>query len=141
MRDCVGAIIVRQESVLLGKRSANRTFYPKVWDVFGGHVESGESPRQAVERELTEELGIVLTNAHYLETLRIPISTEGDHIECHLYVVTEWRGTPANQQPQEHSEIKWFRLNETSHLELAAPEYVRIMENAWQHARKTNAGT
>lgn len=29
MRECVGAIIVRQESVLLGKRSANRTFYPK----------------------------------------------------------------------------------------------------------------
>jgi 8-oxo-dGTP diphosphatase len=141
MRECVGAIIIQQQSVLLGKRSANRTFYPRVWDVFGGLVESGESPRQALERELAEELGIILTGAHYLETLRIPSSTGGDPMECHLYLVTEWRGSPANQQPQEHSEIKWFRLNETPHLELAAPEYVRIMENAWQHARRTNVGT
>ncbi len=94
MRECVGAIVIQHEAVLLGKRSANRTVYPKVWDVFGGHVESGESRRQALERELAEELGIVLTDAHYLETLRIPGSTESDDIECHLYVVTEWRGTP-----------------------------------------------
>jgi mutator protein MutT len=139
MRECVGAIIINQESVPLGKRSANLTLYPKVWDVFGGHVESGESRKQALERELEEELGIVLTVAHYLETLRIPSSTEGDQMQYRLYVVTKWRGTPANQQPEEHSEIKWFRLNETSHLELAAPEYVRIMEDAWQHARRTNA--
>ena len=141
MRECVGAIVIQHEAVLLGKRSANRTVYPKVWDAFGGHVESGESRRQALERELAEELGFVLTDAHYLETLRIPGSTESDDIECHLYVVTEWRGTPTNQQPQEHSEIKWFRLHQMSHLELAATQYVRIMEGAWRHARRTNTGT
>ena len=141
MRECVGAIIIQQESVLLGKRSASRTFYPNVWDVFGGHVESGESCRQALERELAEELGIVISDAHYLETLRIPDSTEGDNIECHFYLVTKWRGMPSNQQLQEHSEIKWFQLSEMPRLELASPQYVRNLGDAWQHAGRTNSGT
>jgi mutator protein MutT len=91
MSECVGAIIIQQGSVLLGKRSANRKFYPNVWDVFGGHVESGESNRQALERELSEELGIVVADAHYIETLRIQ-SLEGDHMECRLFAVTHWTG-------------------------------------------------
>jgi 8-oxo-dGTP diphosphatase len=139
MRECVGAIIVQQKSVLLGKRSANRTFYPNVWDVFGGHVESGESHLQALERELVEELGIIPTESRYLETLRIPGSTKEDHMECYLYIVSEWNGTPMNQQPQEHSEIRWFRFGEMLHLELATPEYRRIMEDAWRQ-RESNAG-
>ena len=127
MHNCVGAIIIQQESVLLGMRSATRAFYPNVWDVFGGHVELGESHRQTLERELVEELGIVPTGARFLETFRVPSSIEGDQIECHLYLVTEWSGTPSNRQLHEHWEIRWFRFGEARCLELAAPEYGRIM--------------
>ena len=138
MRECVGAVIIQDESILLGKRSADRTFYPNVWDVFGGHIESGESHQQALERELVEELGIVPTGCRYLETLSAPSPTEDNGIECHLYVVTEWNGRPANRQPQEHSEIKWFRFGEALHLELAVPEYARIINNIRPHATKVD---
>jgi len=87
MHECVGAIIIQEESVLPGMRSVDRKLYPKVWDVFGGHVEDGESRRQALEMELGEELGIVLAGAHYLETLRIPSSTEGDHFDAEMYAL------------------------------------------------------
>jgi 8-oxo-dGTP diphosphatase len=128
MHKCVGAVIIQDESILLGKRAADRGLCPNVWDVFGGHIESGESHQQALERELVEELGIVPTGYRYLETVSAPSPTEGDRIECHLYLVTEWNGTPTNRQPQEHSEIGWFRFGEVSHLELAAPEYERIVQ-------------
>ena len=133
-RKCVGAIIVERESVLLGKRTGHRTSYPNVWDVFGGHIESGESYRQALDRELSEELGIVPTRVHFLETLTLSSSNEIDRMECHFYIVTEWNGTPTNQQPQEHSEIRWFRFGETSRLQLATPEYSRILEDVRRHA-------
>lgn len=135
MHECVGAVIIQHESVLLGRRSADRTFYPNVWDVFGGHIESGESHQQALERELAEELGIVPTGSRYLETLSVSSTTEDSHIECHLYVVTGWNGTPANRQPQEHSEIRWFMLREALHLELAAPEYCRIIEGLFKMSK------
>jgi 8-oxo-dGTP diphosphatase len=127
MHECVGAFLTQKASVLLGKRSFQRTFYPNVWDVFGGHLEAGESHEQALERELMEELGIRLKTSRYLETLITSPSTKGDQIECRLYVVTDWSGTPENRHPEEHSEIQWFRFEEALSLDLAAPEYARII--------------
>jgi 8-oxo-dGTP diphosphatase len=36
--------------------------YPGVWGLFGGHMEAGETPEIAVEREILEEIGYELTN-------------------------------------------------------------------------------
>lgn len=35
--------------------------FPNHWDFFGGHVEDGETPEQALEREVKEEIGVHLT--------------------------------------------------------------------------------
>ena len=34
--------------------------FPNHWDFFGGHVEVGETPEQALVREVMEELGVNL---------------------------------------------------------------------------------
>src|SRR5690606_19088219 len=55
---CVGAL-VRDERhrVYVHHRSADRRLLPGTWDIVGGHVEAGETPREALARELTEETG------------------------------------------------------------------------------------
>lgn len=125
MRECVGAIIVRDDLILLGKRSDGRSFYPRVWDVFGGHVEPRESLSQTLRRELREELGIAPTEWRHLETAR-GADPSGQQVVCHFFVVTKWRGTPENKQPYEHSEVRWFRIEEVSLLDLAHPDYLRM---------------
>lgn len=42
--------------------------FPNHWDLFGGHVERGESPEQALVREIQEELGIHLSDFHKFRT-------------------------------------------------------------------------
>lgn len=37
--------------------------FPNKWSLFGGHVEEGETPEQAVKREIAEEIGYKLE--HY----------------------------------------------------------------------------
>jgi hypothetical protein len=41
----------------------------------------------------------------------------------HLYLVTEWDGTPENRQLDEHSAIGWFTLEEAVQLPLADASY------------------
>ena len=109
VHDCVGALLVRDGAVLLGKRASDRDWLAGAWDVFGGHIESGESEQDALRRELDEELGIVPTQVQRLDTISGDMP---DPWRLHLYVVTDWQGTPRNSQPQEHAELRWCTLAE-----------------------------
>jgi len=123
--EVVAALIIRSQRILLGHRSATRTFYPNVWDVFGGHVEPGEQHHQTLIRELQEELGITPTQWRYLETESFP-SEPPDQVTMYLYLVTDWIGTPTNRQLEEHSTIDWFSLEQAAQLSLAHPDYPAI---------------
>ena len=130
--EVVAALILRSGLILLGKRSETRAFYPGVWDMFGGHVEPGEGHAQTLVRELLEELGITPAQWEYLEMFTIPLaehsSESTDQMVVHLYRVTEWDGIPANRQPEEHSEIRWFSLAEACRLDLADGSYPMLFE-------------
>ena len=122
-RICVGGILLRGDTILLGKRAAARQYYPNVCDVFGGHREPHEQPEDTLIRELREELGITPTGFALLDVLD-DLHPEPDGVpSLYIYVVTEWPGTPLNILPQEHSEIYWFTLREALQLELAHPSY------------------
>jgi 8-oxo-dGTP diphosphatase len=128
--EVVAALIVHSQKILLGQRSASRAFYPGIWDMFGGHVEPGEQLEQTLVRELQEELGITPTAWNYLQTAHVPLSAppneETDLLTLHLYLVTDWTGTPTNRQLDEHSAIGWFSLAEAIQLPLADPSYPEL---------------
>ena len=124
VHEVVAGLIIQSQRILLGQRSADREFYPGVWDVFGGHMEPGEGQEGTLVRELEEELGITPTEWKYLETLHEPSA----QLTLHLYLVTAWRGTPFNRQPEEHSVIHWFSLAEAIGLPLADASYPALFE-------------
>jgi 8-oxo-dGTP diphosphatase len=49
--------------------------FPNHWDFFGGHVEEGETPEEALVREVKEELGVDLSQWNFF---RRYVCTEGD---------------------------------------------------------------
>lgn len=56
--DCVGALIQdEQHRVYVHRRTADRRLFPGIWDIVGGHLEDGETPEQALAREVEEETG------------------------------------------------------------------------------------
>ena len=137
-RVCVGAVLIRavdherDESalVMLGRRAANREFYPDVWDTLGGHLEPGETSEQALVRELREEIGVTPTAWESLGEFRESLSGGNGSIVLHLYAVTSWNGAPRNLSPEEHSEVSWFAVEDAYRLALAHPSYPEILYRA-----------
>jgi len=53
----VGAVIVNRSRAFVHRRGYDRALFPGCWDIPGGHVHLGESPLDALRREVEEETG------------------------------------------------------------------------------------
>lgn len=55
-------LYTKNGTILLAQRSAKKTIYPLLWDVsVAGHVDSKETVEQAAIREISEEIGLQLS--------------------------------------------------------------------------------
>ena len=58
---CVGALIRNaQGRVFAQRRTSTRRVLPGTWDIVGGHIEAGETLKDALAREIKEETGWIL---------------------------------------------------------------------------------
>jgi len=125
VHDCVGALLVRDGRILLGRRRDDCDWLAGAWDVFGGHVEAGESGEQAIARELAEELGLSVLerDLFYLGCLE---GAAPEPWRLRLYRVRNWSGEPTNLA--EHSQLRWCALAEAQALLGAAhPDFARLL--------------
>ena len=100
----VAGAVIKDGRLLLVHRSPASRINPDVWDLFGGHVNPGEHPDDALRREANEELGIEVLAIGRLGSVYIPAGT----VVVHVYEVRSWRGEPVNAAPKEHTKIHWF---------------------------------
>ncbi|GAB4049444.1 (deoxy)nucleoside triphosphate pyrophosphohydrolase [Spirosoma litoris] len=67
MIDVVAGIVWKDGQVLLARRGKQKHLAGK-WEFPGGKIEFGESAENALERELSEELGISTRTGNYFDT-------------------------------------------------------------------------
>jgi 8-oxo-dGTP diphosphatase len=102
MVQVVAAIIERDGLVLIGQRQPEQS-HPLKWEFPGGKVEPGETPEQALTRELEEELAI--RNACGPEITRYEFVYPGKHpIALIFFRVTDFEGEPQNLI---YREMRW----------------------------------
>lgn len=105
------ALVDADGRVLIAKRPEGKSM-AGLWEFPGGKVEVGETPENALIRELSEELGID-TRESCLAPVTFASHTYDDfHLLMPLYVCRIWEGEPI---PKEGQELKWvqpLRLNQ-----------------------------
>lgn len=92
-------VIWRDDGCVLVSRRLPGKPMAGAWEFPGGKVQPPETPRQTLDRELYEELGLVVRRAHPL------MSYEQQYpdrlIELYFFTVEEYEGVPRGRESQE----------------------------------------
>jgi 8-oxo-dGTP diphosphatase len=120
----VAGVLERDGKILICQRRADQPHAMK-WEFPGGKLEAGESPEQALVRELREELGIESEAGS--ELMRYEFSYEGKKPILLIFLaVANWRGEMENRIFQT---VLWERrdaLQKWDFLEGDAPFLLRF---------------
>lgn len=113
----VGAAIVKDGKVLCAKRGDGKSL-AGYWEFPGGKIEAGETPRQALRREIEEELLCeidvdkeICTSDYLYDFGRVELTT----FLCHLI-----EGTPVLT---EHERIEWRKPADMPQLNWAPVDH------------------
>ena len=102
MKRVVAGLIVQDGKLLVCQRTRHQTM-PLKWEFPGGKIEEGEQPRDALRRELEEELGILATIGD--EVARIQHEyPNGGMVELRFYVVRAYQKEIENRI---FKDIRW----------------------------------
>jgi 8-oxo-dGTP diphosphatase len=104
--DIVAAAVLMEEGRVLLSRRKKGTHLEDRWEFPGGKAEAGEDPRDALRRELSEELGIVARVGEILDVTfhRYP---EADKAVLLLFFLAERE--PGSPEPRaiDVADVKW----------------------------------
>lgn len=116
----VGAVIVKENKVLCAQRGATTTL-PYMWEFPGGKIEKNESPKQALIREIKEEM-----------LCDIEVGEQVDHeiyeYDFGIVHLTTFYCELIQGEPvlTEHASIKWMSPNDLPELDWAPADISAI---------------
>lgn len=107
MKHVVAALLLRDGSFLICQRTKYQTM-PLKWEFPGGKIEHGEDPREALRRELDEELGIDARVGEEVARLRHEYR-RGMAVELRFFNIPEFEGEIENRI---FRDVRWVNRTE-----------------------------
>ncbi len=99
------ALIDTDGRILLAQRPEGKNL-AGLWEFPGGKVESGETPEDALIRELQEELGIITKHACLAPLTFASYSYDKFHLLMPLYICRRYEGIARSMEGQA---LKWVK--------------------------------
>jgi 8-oxo-dGTP diphosphatase len=108
----VGIITNTNSQILITKRPEHVAL-GGYWEFPGGKLEAGETARAALEREIREEVNLVIVEAEWIET--IPYSYPDKNINLHVFHITQFTGHAICAAGQ--TDLRWVHADALHNFE------------------------
>ena len=118
----MGIVLNDQNKILIARRPLDKSF-GGLWEFPGGKIEEGESPEEALQRELKEELNIEVKISEGLppyQYLDKSLEIEFYPFKCHPISDTF--------EINEHSDALYVNKEDLSNYSFAPPDYT-VLKN------------
>ncbi|MBF2073767.1 MAG: A/G-specific adenine glycosylase [Synechococcales cyanobacterium C42_A2020_086] len=125
------AVIWNDQGQILIDRRPQDGLLGGLWEFPGGKLEPGETVEECIQREILEELGMVIEVGDHLVNV--------DHAYSHFHVtlnVHHCRHISGEPQPIECDEVRWVTLEELEHYPFPKAN-VRIIEALHQYVAQS----
>jgi 8-oxo-dGTP diphosphatase len=117
LRFVAAGLLVRNGEVLICQRRPDQPMALQ-WEFPGGKIEPGESPEQALSRELHEELGITATVGPRVTHVRHNYR-HGGAVDLQFYAVHAFEGEIENRI---FHQLKWVKLEDLPEYDFLAAD-------------------
>ena len=109
---CAAAALIDPDNrILIQERPAGK-YKAGFWEFPGGKLETGETPEQALVRELREELGITTIEKALFPVSFISWSWPHTHVLIPVYGIRNWTGDIVAHEGQKFAWVKPARLRD-----------------------------
>ena len=95
-------LILKNNHIWIQKRQSHQEL-AGYWELPGGKIETGETPSQALKREMAEEIGVHINQARQL------LEHRHQRHYFYLFLITTYQG---DLQPQEGQVGRWVALDD-----------------------------
>jgi 8-oxo-dGTP diphosphatase len=119
-----GALLDGSGRVLIAERPPGRHMAGR-WEFPGGKLAAGESPEQALRRELAEELGVTVRTMDFVMTLEHAYVDR--NVRLLFFTVDDFDGTPQGLDGQRLRWVPIGQLQDADILEADLP-FIRALQ-------------
>lgn len=128
----VAALIINQDKVFATQRGYGE--FKDGWEFPGGKIEPGETPEQAIKREIQEELATEIRVEKPLTTVEYDYPTFHLSMECFLCKVEK-----GNLTLLEHEAARWLSYDELDNVDWLPADRIVVaaLRKSWLNIRRS----
>lgn len=116
----VGAVIIENKKILCAQRGPDKTL-PLMWEFPGGKIEQGETAKEALIREIEEEMLCTIEVGEKVDHTVHEYDFGIVHLTTYISKITS-----GELKLTEHEQIKWLKPTEISNLNWAPADIPAI---------------
>lgn len=120
-----GCAVLDTDGRVLMSQRPNGKAHAGLWEFPGGKIESGETPEQALRRELWEELGIEPCERCFQNFSFASHTYDDFHLLMPFYLCRQWDGIA---RPKEGQVIRWVFPDAIANLDLVPADIPLALE-------------